>query len=193
MPDAAADYPFVVAIGGSAGALDAMIELLAEVPAGLPVPIVLALHSMPDARLIRPLELKLPHDMHEITEGETLRPGHLHVAPAARHVFFRNDTLHLSDPVEDSGFRPSIDALFMTLATTWGDRAIGVVLSGLLQDGMRGAQVLYDLGGRTLVQDPDYADYDEMPLAVIRNDHPDRILPAADLGRWITRVVEAAA
>lgn len=193
MSEPTEDFPFVVAIAGSAGALEALLTLLAEVPVDLPAPIVLALHTAPQANLILPLELKLPHRFRPISSGDQLTPGTVHVPPAAQHVFIRGRTLELSGPVSDSGFRPSMDALFMTLAASWGDKALAVVLSGLLQDGMRGAQVIYDTGGQTVVQDPDGAKFDQMPLSVIRNDHPEQVLPPAELGRWITKVVTAAA
>ena len=192
MTEPATDYPFVVAIAGSAGALEPLFELLAEVPVDLAAPIVLALHTAPQSDLITPLKMKLPHNFSLIESGAQLRPGTIHVPPAAQHVFIRGETLELSGPVGDSGFRPSMDALFMTLAASWGPKALAVVLSGLLQDGMRGSQVIYDMGGHTVVQDPDGAKFDQMPLSVIRNDHPDQILPPRDLGRWITRVVRAA-
>ncbi|MEP3918994.1 chemotaxis protein CheB [Ascidiaceihabitans sp.] len=89
--------------------------------------------------------------------------------------------------MHDSGFRPSIDALFMTMAAEYGDRAVAVILSGTLKDGMRGAQVVFDVGGRTIVPDP--------PRSCIRRHaqqhhfqrSPEEILPAADLGRGLTQ------
>ena len=181
----------VIAIGGSAGALDAIFELFEEVPVDLPAPIVVGLHSRPESRLFDSLGMRMPHNLRLIEDGDRIEAATVHVIPPARHVFFRGDGLSVSEEVEDSGFRPSIDALFMTLAASHGTRGVGIVLSGLLQDGMRGAQVLYDVGARTLVQDPDGAKFDEMPLSVIRNDHPDAVLPPKELGRWIARTVAA--
>lgn len=186
-----ADCDLVFAIGASAGGLSALQALLSELPADFAAPIVVAIHSAPGGQLARTLALtaKSGPTIREIADGEPLVAGTVHVAPAAKHVLFQNGRLTLSPLVQDSGFRPSIDALFMTLAAEYRERAVAIVLSGTMDDGMRGAQVIYDLGGKTVVQDPDEAKQDEMPREVIRADHPHQVLPAAELGRWMQRVV----
>jgi len=144
---------FVVAIGASAGGLAAINDLLAELPDGLNAPIVIAAHSEPASMLKEALQIHSSLKIKTVEDGEVLENGTVYIVPGAKHAFFRNGTLTLSTIVQDSGFRPSIDAMFMTLAAEYGERAIAVVLSGLLNDGMRGAQVIYDMGGRTIVQD----------------------------------------
>jgi len=181
-----ADIPhFVVAIGASAGGLSAIKELLAELPPHLDAPIVIAVHSEPASQLKEALQIRSPLNIKSAEDGEMLESGVVYVVPGAKHAFFRNGGLQLSTVVRDSGFRPSIDALFMSLAAEYGERAVAVVLSGLLKDGMRGAQVIYDMGGRTIVQDPRDADYSSMPHSVIRNDHPNAVLTASELGVWL--------
>lgn len=182
----------VIAIGGSAGALHAVKDLLGELPATFAAPIVLALHSLPESRLAELLQLdrRLKIDIRQATDGDALTPGTVHVVPGARHGLFSGNRLKISEPVEGSGFRPSIDALFMTLATEHGPNAIAVVLSGTMKDGMRGAQVIYDMGGKTVVQDPGEAAYGEMPRSVINADHPNDVLTAEDIGIWLTSHVE---
>lgn len=187
MQDASAHLKNVVAIGASAGGVRAICDLIKELPDHLDAPIVIAVHSLPDSKLTEVLQATTRLPVKEVEDGDVLQNGCIHVVPGAKHVFFQNGALKLSQLVHDSGFRPSIDALFMTMAAEYGDRAVAVILSGTLKDGMRGAQVVFDVGGRTIVQDPREAAFDGMPNSIIFNDHPEKILPAADLGRWLTK------
>jgi len=180
---------FVVAIGASAGGLSAIKDLLAVLPADLDAPVVIGVHSEPASKLKQALEAHSTLNIKSAENGEALETSTVYIVPGARHAFFREGRLWLSEIVEDSGFRPSIDALFMTLAAEYGERAIAVVLSGLLKDGMRGAQVIHDMGGRTIVQDPDDALYASMPSSVIRGDHPKAVRTASELGSWLTSVI----
>ena len=181
----------VVAIGASAGGFGAVRELLSVLPEDFGAPIVVAIHSGPDGDLARSLDIARSSGpvIREAQDGDRLEPGHVYALPAAKHGFFVGDELRLSDTVRDSGFRPSIDALFMTLAAVYRDAAVAVVLSGTMDDGKRGAQVIHDLGGITLVQDPGDASFAEMPRAVIRADHPYQILPAKALGELLIELV----
>ncbi|GFE65831.1 chemotaxis protein CheB [Litoreibacter roseus] len=178
---------YVVAIGASAGGLAAVKDLIAHLPKDLNAAVVIAIHSGPKSKLAEVLETKSPLPVRRIQNGDSLRNGHIYVVPGGQHAFFREGRLTLSDAVSDSGFRPSIDALFMTLAAEHGKHGIAVVLSGTMNDGVRGAQVIYDMGGTTVVQDPEDAEYDSMPLKVIHMDHPKEILSASDLGSWLSK------
>ena len=177
-------------IGSSAGGLSALIGLLRELPADHPAPIVIAAHGGPDSHLHEALSLSrgivLP--ILQATDDMPLEGGAAYVLPGATHGLVVGRRLHLSPPVRGSRFRPSIDALFMTAAASYGGGAVAVVLSGTMDDGMRGAQVIYDLGGVTIVQDPDDAERAEMPQNVIAADHPREILPAPALGRWLAGI-----
>lgn len=179
----------VVAVGASAGGLSAINDLLAELPTGLAAPVIVAVHSEPASQLKEALQFRSSLHIKSAQDGEVLENGTVYVVPGAKHAFFRNGTLQLSTIVQDSGFRPSIDALFMSLASEYKQRAIAVVLSGLLKDGMRGAQVIHDMGGRTIVQDPEEAKYSSMPDSVIRGDHPKAIRTASELGTWLVSVI----
>ncbi|MDW3183466.1 MULTISPECIES: chemotaxis protein CheB [unclassified Roseobacter] len=183
------ELEFVVAIGASAGGLAAIKDLIAELPADLDAPIVIAVHSEPSSRLADVLKLVSDLPIKRAEDGEKLRKGWIYTVPGATHAFFRNERIHLSSLVRDSGFRPSIDALFMTLAAEYGSRAIAVVLSGTMKDGMRGAQVIYDMGGQTIVQDPKDAQHAGMPNSVIMNDHPETVRSAKELGIWLRSLI----
>lgn len=180
---------FVVAIGASAGGLSAITDLIGELPETVDAPIVIAVHSSENSILSKALKNVSTRNIKLVEDNELLKAGWIYVLPGARHGFFKNGRIQLSGHVQDSGFRPSIDALFMTLAAEYGDRAIAVVLSGMLKDGMRGAQVIYDMGGQTIVQDPADAEYASMPSSVIDNDHPETVRSAADLGVWLGKLI----
>ncbi|MEM7488438.1 MAG: chemotaxis protein CheB [Pseudomonadota bacterium] len=177
----------LVVIGCSAGGLSALIELLGQLPEDYRHPIVIAFHSAPESRLLEVLECR--KDIHlpikPATDAMPLEGPAAYVLPGATHGMISQSQLFLSPIVRKSGFRPSIDALFMTAAGAYRENTIAVVLSGTMNDGMRGAQVIHDLGGVTIVQDPDDADRAGMPQAVIAADHPKAVLPAGDLGRWL--------
>lgn len=181
--------PTVVAIGASAGGIEALRGLLSGLPHNLAAPIVIAMHSEVTSRLSEVLKIKSDLKIKVLEDGEALLAGIIYTVPGATHAFFRDGSVRLSEPVRDSGFRPSIDGLFMTLAAEYQDKAIAVVLSGTLNDGMRGAQIIYDMGGRTIVQKPEEAKYGSMPLNVIRSDHPEEVLSAQDLGKWLAQTI----
>jgi len=177
----------IIVIGCSAGGLEALVDLLSEIPATFSYPIVVASHSGPDSQLGPLLQLKddIKISIKIAVDGERLVGQTAFLLPGAIHGLVIGDSLRLSPLVRESGFRPSIDALFMTAAANYQENTIGVVLSGTLKDGMRGAQVIYDMGGITIVQDPDEAHHASMPQSVINADHPHKILEASELGKWL--------
>jgi two-component system chemotaxis response regulator CheB len=175
----------VIAIGASAGGLNALQDLLKAIKKPLNAPMVIAIHSNERSILKEVLEIDCDLTIKSAQDRETIEKGVIYVAPGATHVFFKGDELSLSPVVRNSGFRPSIDALFMTLACAYRESAIGVILSGTMQDGMRGAQIIYDLGGQTIVQDPSEAMFPTMPKSIIVNDHPEAVLDAEKLGKWL--------
>jgi chemotaxis response regulator CheB len=184
-------YRKVIAVGASAGGVKAIEDFIRALPEDLAVPVVVAMHSDPGSRLAEVIATKCPLPVKRLEDGDLLKNGVVHVVPGATHAFFRGSGMRLSKPVQGSGFRPSIDALFMSLASEYRDKAIAVVLSGNLNDGLRGAQVINDMGGTTVVQDPREAQFTSMPMSVIRRDHPKQILSAHDLGVWVGRFAKS--
>jgi chemotaxis response regulator CheB len=182
----------VIAVGASAGGVKAIADFVDGLPDDLAAPVVVAMHSDPSSRLSTLLAMKCRLPIRQLEDGEVLENGVVYVVPGARHAFFRAGGMRLSEPVRDSGFRPSIDALFMSLASEYRDRAVAVVLSGTLHDGLRGVQVVHDMRGITVAQDPEEAQFKSMPMHVIMRDHPMQILSAHDLGVWVGAFVNSA-
>lgn len=176
---------YVVAIGASAGGLDPLREIMRIFPANLNAPIVIAMHSAPGSQLTEILNFGNSLSIVRLEDEQVLECGHIYVVPGAHHAFFKDGRISLSAVVDRSRYRPSIDALFTTLALEYREKAIAVVLSGQLDDGKRGAQIIYDLGGTTIVQCPEDAEFSSMPMSVIAFDHPETAVPAAELAHWL--------
>ena len=170
----------LVVIGGSWGGGTAACELLAALPKGFAIPIVIALHraaASSDEMLVRSLQRCTDLEVCEPDDKTRLRSGTVYVAPADYHLLVDGQELILSvdPPVRFS--RPSIDVLFESAADTFGDRLIAVLLTGANDDGARGIKAVNVRGGRTFVQDPSTAERSEMPDAAIATGAVDRVLP----------------
>jgi len=149
----------VVAIGVSTGGPNALATLLPGLPADLAVPVVIVQHMPP--LFTRLLAERLGRGGHlpvsEAVPGEPLRPGHVYIAPGDHHLVVvgprAQPTLALtSDPPENS-CRPAVDVLFRSVAEVYGPAALAVVLTGMGQDGLRGAEQIRKMGGQVLAQD----------------------------------------
>jgi two-component system, chemotaxis family, protein-glutamate methylesterase/glutaminase len=185
---AGAAPPAIIAIGGSAGALEALVELLPLLPANLEAPVVIVLHQAADrdSELASALAAHCALRVCDADDKMALRGGCLYVAPPDYHLLLeRGGTLALSsdEPVHFS--RPSIDVLFESAALAFGDRAAGILLSGASADGAAGLALIKARGGRTCVQSPDTARVATMPreaLALAPHD----VLEPSQLGRVLT-------
>jgi two-component system chemotaxis response regulator CheB len=123
-------------------------------------------------------------------DREPLRRGRIFVAPSDHHMLVYDHTIHLTHGPRENGHRPAIDPLFRSAARAAGNRVIGVVLSGLLDDGAAGLQVVKDLGGAAVVQDPADAIFPSMPVAALEATAPDRVVPIRDMAEALCRLIE---
>lgn len=159
-----------VAIGASAGALDALSAILPALPLGFPLPLLVVVHRPPDrdSLLATVLQAKTAVVVCEADDKEPIRPGTVFIAPADYHMLVEaNHTLALSSDEPLNYSRPSIDVLFESAADVYGPELIGVVLTGANSDGARGLQAIARAGGRALVQRPDTALAAEMPQSAL--------------------------
>ncbi|MBY0276601.1 chemotaxis protein CheB [Candidatus Binatia bacterium] len=183
--------PRVLAIGASAGAVEALLDLLPGLPPGLPATVLVVVHVPRDRRSALPM-LFAPRCVLPVLEAEDkigADPGHVYFAPAGYHLLVERDgTLALSSDDLVNMSRPSIDVLFESVAYGFGPRTLGIVLSGANADGARGLACIRERGGLGWVQDPTTARVALMPEAAIAAAHPDAVLaPAAmadALAQW---------
>jgi two-component system chemotaxis response regulator CheB len=157
----------VIAIGASAGGVEAIQRLMRGLPADLPVPVCLVLHIPAGSRslLAEILDRETPLPVRAAADGDVLRAGHVYVAPPDRHLRIDAGRVRLDRGPKESNVRPAIDPLFRSAAAEHGRRAIAVVLSGSLSDGADGAAAVAAAGGTVLVQDPGDAVVSSMPEA----------------------------
>lgn len=191
----------VVAIGVSTGGPDALAHILPTLPASLPVPVVIAQHMPPifTTMLAARLGAKSALRVCECQSGEPLVPGCAYIAPGDFHMVVSGEggitCLRTHRGAKENYCRPSVDVLFRSVAQTFGARALGVVLTGMGQDGLKGCEVLAALGARIVVQDEATSVVWGMPGLVARAGLANRIAPLDQIGLEIVRAttLQAAA
>jgi two-component system chemotaxis response regulator CheB len=179
-----AEHRDVVAVGASAGGVDALRALAAGLPPDYPGAVLMVLHVPREGPTALPAIITrsgpLPAAL--AVDGEPLRYGRIFIAPNDRHLLVVDGRIRLSRGPAENGHRPAIDPLFRSVARAYAARAVGVVLSGARDDGAAGLAVIAAHGGTTIVQDPADALYPSMPRAAIEHLRPDHIVAAAKLG-----------
>lgn len=183
--------PDVVVIGGSAGALDPLRQLLRGFPGPVPASFFVVIHSSPDTPGMLPTLLASCTTMPVAfaSNGDAIAPGHVYVAPRDHHLLLHPHHVAVTRGPRENGFRPAVDPLFRTAADVFGPRVIGVVLSGGLDDGTRGLAAIKAAGGLAVVQKLDEVFAVGMPASAIRNVAVDHVVPAAELGAVVHRLV----
>lgn len=187
----------VVGIGISTGGPSALAQVLKEFPANFDVPILITQH-MP-IHCTRFLAERLNNicqlQVREGAEGSVLGPGQAWIAPGDQHMVTRrnrsNVTLHLTNAPPENSCRPSADVMFRSIAKTYHNRCLAVVMTGMGKDGLDGCQEIKWHGGRILVQDEETSVAWGMPRAVIKSDLAERIVPLAEMAHAITSIVTA--
>src|SRR5664279_4553062 len=181
----------MVAVGASAGGVEALRLLVAGLSADLPAVVLVVLHQPATGHsalpriLVRAGPLTAGHAVH----GQALKIAHLTIAPPDQHLLVQQDTTVLSDGPAEHHHRPAVDPLFRSAARWHGSRVIGVILSGGLTDGADGAATIALHGGVILVQDPADAAHPSMPRATLAAVPHAHTAPVADLGDLIARLV----
>jgi len=180
-----------VAIGASAGGIDALLTLLAALRASMRAAVVVVLHLPEDhaSRLVEVFSARLEVETEEARPGAPVEPGKLFFAPPGYHLLVEDDrsfSLSCDPPVHYS--RPSIDVLMESCADVYGERAAGMVLTGANEDGAEGLARIKAAGGLCAAQDPSEAAHPTMPLAAIVAARPDYVLPLAGLARLLQTV-----
>jgi two-component system chemotaxis response regulator CheB len=185
----------IVAIGASAGGVEALRAVVGSLPPDLPAAVVVVLHLDPrHESMLAPLlgrHAQVP--VHRAVQDEVLAAGTVYVAPPDHHLLVANGHVELSHSARVHYARPAIDRLFESVAAAAGARAIAVVLTGMGADGAVGLATIKRAGGTTIVQDPQSAEYPAMPRAACASGDVDHVLPLAAVGPAIAAVARGLA
>jgi two-component system chemotaxis response regulator CheB len=190
-----AAIPSYVVIGTSAGGVSALTQIFKDLPAEFPGAVLVVLHVAAGWSTQRLAELltragQLTAKVAE--DGEPIRQGVAYVAPPDTHMLVEGERLRLGQGPREQHSRPAIDALFRTAAAAFGRRVIGVVLTGMLNDGAIGLRAVRDAGGITIVQNPESAEAGEMPRSAMENLGVDYCIELSEIGPLLELLVRRA-
>jgi two-component system CheB/CheR fusion protein len=181
----------IVGLGASAGGLDALEQFLSRVPAASGLAYIVVQHLDPThkALLAELLQRATPMRVCEAVESMAVEPDVVYVIPPNSELTVVDGSVRLAQPAQPRGLRLPIDLLFSSLARDQGDRAIGVVLSGMGSDGTLGLKAIKAQGGLAAVQQPESAQFDSMPRSAIAASCSDIVALPADLPGRILRAI----
>jgi len=186
----------IVAIGASAGGLEALQHLTSKLPASFDAAVLVTLHLAEDfaSGLDRILTRSGSLPARFAERGEKIEPRQIYIAPPRRHLLLTGDQeLELGHGPRENNARPAIDPMFRSIALCCGSRGIGVVLSGMLGDGAAGLLALKQCGGATVVQEPSDAAFSEMPAHALQRTQPDHVVTLAALPALLKKLVQEPA
>jgi two-component system, chemotaxis family, protein-glutamate methylesterase/glutaminase len=182
----------VIAVGASAGGVEALKQLVSGLSRDLPYSVLVTLHMAAGSPsvLAAILDRSGPLSAAQATDGEHLRPGRIYVAVPDRHLLIQDHRVVVSRGPSEDGFRPAINPLLRSAAVAYGPRAIGMLLSGVLNDGVLGLAAIRRRGGVTVVQDPEDALFPDMPRNAIAAQIVDHEVAAGAAGRLFAKLAE---
>jgi two-component system CheB/CheR fusion protein len=189
MPRLARDTT-IVAIGASAGGIEALSDFLSHLPPDTGMSFVLVQHLDPTHHsiLTELLARKTAMSVVEVSDGMPVLPNHLHVIPPNAVMSISKHTLHLSPRADAGGLHMPIDHFMRALAQQHGDRAIGIILSGSGSDGALGIAEIQAHGGVTFAQEPASAKHDGMPRSAAATGRVDYVLPPKGIAQELARI-----
>jgi len=184
---------FIVVIGASAGGLNALVEMVQNLQKDLDVAYCIVLHLSRKG-----IGDFVVHRLKQVTNltcsmaanGASVKADHIYIARPNQHLLVKDNHLMLGAGPEENRFRPSIDVLFRSAAVAYSSNTIGVILSGLLDDGTSGMWAIKRSGGTSVVQDPNEAEYPDMPLSVINNMEADYVATLEEIGPLIAEIIK---
>jgi two-component system chemotaxis response regulator CheB len=180
----------IIVIGASAGGFDALKKLVAGLPKDFRDSIFIVWHMSPDVRGVLPQVLNRCGSLpaaHAL-DGELIEPNRIYVAPPDRHLLVEKGRMRVTRGPKENRFRPAVDPLFRSAAYAYGNRVIGVILSGALDDGTAGLWTIKNRGGIAVVQDPKDAEVSSMPENALREVAVDYTVPISEMAALLVRL-----
>ena len=170
--------PNIIVIGASAGGVEALRHIFGSLPSDFKAALFVVMHVSAHAPSVLPEIVtaagRLPAVHPE--DGTSIEPAHVYIAPPDHHMLIEPGRVRITHGPRENRHRPAIDPLFRTAARSYGERVIGIVLSGNLDDGTVGLHIIKSAGGITIVQDPDEALFASMPQNALRTGKVDFVL-----------------
>ncbi|RYY93494.1 MAG: chemotaxis protein CheB [Chitinophagaceae bacterium] len=184
----------IIVVGASAGGIGPLQQFLGGIAPGFGGTVFVVLHIAPYSRshLAEILGKSTSLTVAEARDEAPLEPGTVYVAVSDHHLLLESGRMLVKRGPKENRFRPSIDALFRSAAYTYGPRVVGVILSGVLNDGTSGLWTVKRLGGLAIIQDPDEAEHPEMPLNARDHVAIDHCLRADEIGRLLAELPAVA-
>ncbi len=185
----------IVVIGASAGGVQALQSLFSQFPANLEASFFVVLHVSPESpRLLATLiDKSSPLTVKFAEDRASIEPGCVYVAPPDFHLLVKPGHMRIHRGPKENRHRPAVDPLFRSAAIAYRAQTIGVVLTGYLDDGTSGLIAIKRCGGIAVVQDPEDADYPDMPANAIAEVEVDYRLPLAKMGSVIQEIIKQPA
>ncbi len=184
---------FIIVVGTSAGGMNALIELVSQLTENIDAAFFIVMHlsrtSISDF-LVHRLQPHTSLKCAVAKEDTAIEKGHIYVAAPNQHLLVKKNKIILGRGPEENRWRPSIDVLFRSAAAAYSSRVIGVVLTGSLDDGTTGMLAIKRSGGTCIVQDPNEAEYPDMPLSVLNNMEVDYCIPLHQMGETIFEITK---
>jgi two-component system chemotaxis response regulator CheB len=180
----------VIVIGSSAGGVSTLKQIITALPADFQAPVFIVQHLSAD----KPIEIAdILNRASSLTasypiDGSNIETGNIYVAPPDHHMILEGDHILVKRGPKENTFRPSIDALFRSAAYNYGPGVVGVVLTGMLDDGSSGMWSIKRMGGTTIVQDPQEALHPSLPLSVFEYVDVDHVCPASKIAAMLVKL-----
>ena len=182
----------IVVVGASAGGLTALCEFVSHLPADGNAAIFIVLHLSKTGigdYLVQRLRGYTDWTCVLAEENLAIQPRHVYVARMNKHMLLKDNHILLGGGPSENRWRPSIDVLFRSAAVEYRENVIGIILTGLLNDGTAGMSAIKQCGGATIVQDPNEAEFPDMPISVIEQMEVDSVASLSEIGNSITQLM----
>jgi len=189
------EEPRIVAVGASAGGLEALKPFFAGIPETDKNAYIVIQHLSPVHKSMMGELLKKNTNLPivVISENIKIKQGHIYLIPPVNNLILENNGFKLLEKPKDQSLNLPIDMFFESLAKLKKDRAIGVILSGTGSDGTRGVRAIKENGGMSMVQDPEQAKFDGMPQSAINTGLVDYVLSVNDMAGELKNFIDASA
>jgi two-component system chemotaxis response regulator CheB len=181
----------IVVVGASAGGVEALQNLVLQLPEDFAASLFLVLHLTPTSpsHLAEILQRVSRLPVRRAMDKDPIKPGHIYVAQPNHHLLVEKGQVRISLGPKENRFRPAVDVLFRSAALAYGEQVTGVILTGALDDGTAGLLAIKKRGGMAVVQDPRDAFMPSMPQNALRHVAADHVVPLSEMGAVLARAV----